>query len=82
MELKKNVLILIEAISLAKKDFFNLNNLLKFERKYENLNKKKWVRNVENDIISNSNQKNLQTEEMSKKTAIQSKKDTINEGKK
>ena len=81
VELKKNVLILLEAISLAKKDFFNLNNFLKFGKNNENLNKKKWVRNVENDNINNSNPNNLQIVEMSKKTTNQTKKDTINEEK-
>ena len=77
VELKKNVSTLKEAISLARKDFFNSNNLLKFGRNNENLNKKKWVRNGENDSINNSNQNNLQTLEMPKKSTIQSKKDTI-----
>ena len=82
VELKKNVVTLIEALSLARKDFFNSNNFLKFGRNNENLNKKKWVRNGENDNINNSSQKNLQTLEMSKKATIESKKDTINEEKK
>ena len=82
VELKKNVSLLIEAISLARKDIFNLNNILKFGRKNENLNKKKWVRNTENDNIKTSNKNNLLTLEMPKKTTIQSKKDTINEEKK
>ncbi len=82
VELKKNVLTLIEAISLARKDFFNSNNILKFGRKNENLNKKKWVRNGENDNINSSNKNNLLTLEMSKKTTVQSKKDTIDEVKK
>ena len=77
VELKKNVSLLIEAISLARKDFFNSNNFFKFGRKNDNLNKKKWVRNGENDSINNSNQNNLQTLEMPKKSTIQSKKDTI-----
>ena len=77
LELKKNVSKLLEAISLARKDFFNSNNFLKFGRKYENLNKKKWVRNGENDNINNSNQNNLQTLKMQKESTIQSKKDTI-----
>ena len=77
VELKKNVLILIEALSLATKDFNNSNNFLKFGRNNENLNKKKWVRNGENDNINNSNKNNLQIVEMSKKATIQSKKDTI-----
>ena len=77
VELKKNVLTLMEAISLARKDFLNSNNFLKFGRNNENLNKKKWVRNGENDNINNSNKNNLQIVEMSKKATIQSKKDTI-----
>ena len=80
VELKKNVLTLIEAISLARKDFFNSNNILKFGRKNENLNEKKWVRNDENDNIVNSNKNNLLTLEMPKKATNQSTKDTINEG--
>ena len=82
VELKKNVSTLMEAISLARKDFFNLNNLLKLGKNNKNLNKKKWVRNGENDNIDNYNQKNLQTVEMSKTTTTQFKTDTINEGKK
>ena len=77
VELKKNVLMLVEAISLARQDFFNSKNFLKFGRNNENLNKKKWVRNGENDNINYSNQNNLQIVEMSKKETIQSKKDTI-----
>ena len=60
VELKKNVLTLIEAISLARKDFLNSSNSFKFGRNNENLNKKKWVRNDENDNINNSNQNNLE----------------------
>ena len=82
VEFKKNVSLLIEAISLASKDFLNLKNLLKFDRNNENLNKKKWVRNSVNDKINTSNKNNLQTVEMTKKTTIQSKKDTIDEEKK
>ena len=82
VEFKKNVSLLIEAISLASKDFLNLKNLLKFDRNNENLNKKKWVRNSVNDKINTSNKNNLQTVEMAKKTTIQSKKDTIDEEKK
>ena len=80
VELKKNVSLLIKAISVARKDFLNLNNILKFGRKNENLNKKKWVRNDENDNIVNSNKNNLLTLEMPKKATNQSTKDTINEG--
>ena len=56
-------------------------SIFKFGRNNENLNKKKWVRNVENDNIVNSNKNNLLTLEMSKKATNQSTKDTINEGK-
>ena len=82
VELKKNVLTLVEAISLARKDFLNSNNILKFGRNNEDLNKKKWVRNGENVSINISNKNNLLTLEMSKKATVQSKKDTINEEKK
>ena len=78
-ELKKNLSIFLKAISLARQDFLNSNNILKFGRNNENLNKKKWVRNSKNDNINNRNENNLQIVEMSKKTTIQSKKDTINE---
>ena len=79
-ELKKNLSIFLKAISLARQDFLNSNNILKFGRKNENLNKKKWVRNDENDNIVNSNKNNLLTLEMAKKATNQSTKDTINEG--
>ena len=82
VELKKNLSTLFEAISLAKKDFLNSNNILKLLRKNENFNKRKWVRNAENDSIVTSNKNNLLTLEMAKKATIQSKKDTIDEGKK
>ena len=78
-ELKKNLSIFLKAISLARHDFLNSNNILKFGRKNENLNKKKWVRNDENDNIINSNENNLLTLEMSKKATNQSTKNTINE---
>ena len=81
VELKKNVLKIIEAISLARDDFLNSTNILKFERKNENLNKKKWVRNDENDNIITSNKNNLLNIEMKKKATNQFKKDTINEEK-
>ena len=79
-ELKKNLSIFLKAISFARQDFLNSNNILKFGRKNENLNKKKWVRNDENDNIINSNKNNLLTIEMQKKATNQSTKDTINEG--
>ena len=77
IELKKNVSTLMEAISLARKDFLNSKSIFNFGRNNENLNKKKWVRNGENDNIVISNKKNLQNLEMQKKATIQSKKDTI-----
>ena len=80
-ELRKNLSIFLKAISLARKDFLNSNNILKFGRKNENFNKKKWVRNVENDNIINSNKNNLLTLEMSEKATNQSLKDRINEEK-
>ena len=79
LELKKNILILTEAISFARNDFFNSNNFLKHGKNNENFNKKKWVRNVENDNIINSNKNNLQTLEMQKKATNNSTKDTISE---
>ena len=78
--MKKNLSIFLKSISLARHDFLNSNNILKFGRKNENLNKKKWVRNDENDNIVNSNKNNLLTLEMPKKATNQSTKDTINEG--
>ena len=57
VELKKNISTLIEAISLARKDFLNSNNITKFGRKNENLNKKNWVRNDENVNMITSNKK-------------------------
>ena len=81
LEFKKNISLLFKAINLAMKDFLNLNNILKFGRKNENLNQKKWVRNSENDNINISNKKNLLTLEMPKQATIQSKKDTINDEK-
>jgi len=57
-ELKKNLLIFLGAISLARKDILNSNNILKFGRKNENLNKKKWVRNDENDKMITTNKNN------------------------
>ena len=80
-QLKKNLSIVLKAISLARKDFFNLKNILKFGRKNGNFNKKKWVRNDENDNIVTSNKNNLLTLEMPKKATNQSIKDTISEGK-
>ena len=80
-ELKKNLSTFLKAISHARKDFLNSNNILKFGRKNENLNKKKWVRNDENDNIVNSNKNNLLTLEMPKKTTNKYTKDTISKGK-
>ena len=78
VEFKKNVSITYRGyLSCKEKDFLNSNNILKFGRNNENLNKKKWVRNDENDNIITSNKNNLLTLEMPKKATIQSKKDTI-----
>ena len=82
VELKKNVSTLLKAISLARKDFLNSNSIFIFGRNNKNLNKKKWVRNGENDNIITSNKNNLLTLEMQKKETIESKKDTINKEKK
>ena len=82
VELKKNISKLLDAFSLARKDFLNLSNILKFGKNNENLNKKKWVRSSENDNIITSNKNNLLTLEMPKNATIQSKKDTIKEEKK
>ena len=82
VELKKNISKLLDAFTLARKDFLNLSNILKFGRNNENLNKKKWVRNDETDNIINSNKNNLLTLEMPENATIQPKKDTINEEKK
>ena len=82
VELKKNFSILMEAISFARKNFLNLSNIFQFGRKNENLNKKKWVRNSENDNIATSNKNNLLTLEMPNNATIESKKDRINEEKK
>ena len=81
VELKKNLSIFVEALSLARKDFLNSNVFFKFVRNNENLNKKKWVRNDENDNINTSNKNNLLTLEMQKKATNQSKKDTMYEEK-
>ena len=82
VELKKNVSTLMEAISLARKDFLNSGYILKLGSNNEIFNKKKWVRNSENDNIKTSNKNNLQTIAMQKKATLQSKKDRINEEKK
>ena len=80
-ELKKNFSIFLKAIFLLRKDFLNSNNILKFGGKNENLNKKKWDRNEENDNIITLNKNNLLTLDMPKKATNQSTKDTINEDK-
>ena len=78
LELKKNLSTFLEAISLARKDFFNSINIFKFAKNNEKFNKKKWVRNDENDNINTSNKNDLLTIEMPQKTTNESKKDTIN----
>ena len=62
-----------------RKDFLNLNNILNFRRNNENLSKKKWVRNSENDNMDTLNKNNFLTLEMPKKVTILSKKDRIDE---
>ena len=81
-ELKKNLSIFLKAISLVREDFLNSNNILKFGRKNENLNKKKWVRNDENGNMLPSNPNKLITLEMPTKSSNSSKEDIINEIKK
>ena len=81
LELKKNLSIFSEAISLARKDVLNSNNIFKFGRKNKNLNIKKWVRNDENDNMITSNENNSLNLKMQKKATNQFKKDTINEKK-
>ena len=77
-ELKKNLSFFFKSISLARKDLLNSNNIFKFGGKKENLNKKKWVRNDENDNIVTLNKNNLLTLDMPKKATNESTKDTIN----
>ena len=77
MELKKNLCKFFESISLVFRKFFNLINILKFDKKNENLIKKKWVRNGENVNILSSNTNKLVNLEMKKKTTIESEKDII-----
>ena len=77
--MKKKLSIFLKSISLAGKDILNSHNILKFGRKNENLNKKKWVRNDENDNIVTSNKNNLLTLEMPKNATNQSTKDIIKE---
>ena len=45
MELKKNILKFLEAINLGGSKFKSLLNIFKFDKKNENFNQKKWVRN-------------------------------------
>ena len=77
VELKKNLAIFLESISLVFRKSFNLINFLKFDKKNENLIKKKWVRNDENVNILSSNKNKLVNLEMKKKTTIESVKDII-----
>ena len=57
-EFKKNVIKLLEAISLLLRNFLNLINIFKFDKNHENLINKKWVRNNKNAKILTSNEKN------------------------
>ena len=80
-EFKKNVSMFIEAISLTKKNLFNLKDILKFGAIIEYFNKKKSVINDKNDNIVSPIKNNFLTLEMPKKTTFKFKKDTINEKK-
>ena len=77
VEFKKNLAIFLQSISLVFRKSFNLINFLKFDKKNENLIKKKWVRNDENVNILSSNKNKLVNLEMKKKTTIESVKDII-----
>ena len=81
VELKKNVSKIIQAIYLARNDLLNSSDILQFGRNNENVNKKKWVRNGENDNIVTSNKNNLKTLEMPKTATNESRKDTIDKEK-
>ena len=80
-ELKKNVSMFIEAISLAKKNLFNLNDILKFGAIIEYFNKKKSVINGKNDSIVSPIKNNFLALKMPKTTTFKFKKDKINEKK-
>ena len=51
VEFRNNLLKIFEAINLGLNNFQNLQNFFKFGKKNENINKKKWVRNDQNDNI-------------------------------
>ena len=51
VELKKNLSKTFEAINLGFRKILEFLNSLHFERNNENINKKKWVRNDNNDNI-------------------------------
>ena len=81
VEFKKNVSIFLDAISLARKNLFNLNNSFKFGKNNENKKNKKWVMNNKNDSMIISNTNKLRNVEMQKKATIEFKKDTIDDEK-
>jgi len=57
-EFKKNFGQMVKAIAIGVNNFFTLINLFKFTRNNENIIKKKWVRNNENDNILTTNKNN------------------------
>ena len=50
-EFKKNLRILLKAVNLGLNNLINLKNIFLFNKVYENSDKKKWVRNNENENI-------------------------------
>ena len=51
LELKNNLLKILEAINLGVKNFTKPLNFFNFDRNYQNISTKKWVRNDKNDNI-------------------------------
>ena len=50
-EFKKNLRILLKAVNLGLNNLINLQNIFPFNKVNENSDKKKWVRNNENENI-------------------------------
>ena len=81
LEFKKNLIKLIEAITLLGSQFLNFFSLNKFLRNNENLITKRWVRNEKNVKVLSSN-KNAQVNlDMEKKGSAQLIKDIIEDKK-
>ena len=57
-QFKKNINTFFEAVKIGAKSFLTLFSFLKFAKNNENIVKKKWVRNSENDTMLSSNKKN------------------------